>query len=165
MKALVVYDSKFGNTEHLARVIAESLIPGQQVRVVPAASVQSPDLEGLDLLVVGGPTQGHGLSPALRTFLDDVPASVLVGRSVAAFDTRLTWPKVLAGSAAASAAKRLTKRGAELVVEPESFLVKSSEGPLVEGEVERAVVWAAGLRNRMEAMRKEPAVVAGAPLD
>jgi flavodoxin len=139
MKALVVYDSKFGNTEVLAREIAQGLGGADALF---CRDVRERELEGVDLLVVGGPTQGHGLSPDLRTFLDRLAVERVKDMRFAAFDTRLTWPRLLAGSAAAQAAKRLTKKGAHMLVGPESFLVKEGKGPLLDGELSRAKEWA-----------------------
>lgn len=146
MKAVVVYDSKFGNTEHLARAIAETLGVGEPAAVVAAGAASERDLAALDLLAVGGPTQGHGLSPALKAFLERIPPEAVRDVPTVTFDTRLPWPRFLAGSAAAASAKRLAKKGARLVVPPESFLVTASEGPLAEGELARAQAWATAVR-------------------
>lgn len=147
MKAIVVYDSKFGNTERVARVIAETLGDGNPVPVVRVDAASKPDLAGIDLLAVGGPTQAHGASPALRTFLDGLSPETVHGVPLVTFDTRLTWPAFIAGSAARVAAKRLTQKGAKLIMSPESFRVEGTEGPLVEGEVERAKSWATEARD------------------
>ena len=156
MKALVVYDSKFGNTERIARAIAETLGAGEPVRVLTASSATEQDLVGIDLLAVGGPTQAHGASPALRAFLDHLPPEAVQDVPAVTFDTRLTWPRILAGSAAVASAKRLRKKGARLVVPPESFLVTGGEGPLVEGELERAHSWANQVRATIGVAQREP---------
>jgi flavodoxin len=143
MKALVVYDSKFGNTKVVAREIAQSLGGADALF---CSDVSERELEGVDLLVVGGPTQGHGLSPDLRAFLDRLAVERVKVMQFATFDTRLTWPRFLAGSAAAQAAKFLTKKGAHMLVGPESFLVKVSKGPLLDGELSRAKEWAMQVR-------------------
>ena len=136
----VIYDSKFGNTERIARTIAEAFGPDARIGVVgDAAQIET----GVSLLVVGGPTQAHGTSPAMTEFLARLPS--LNGVAVAAFDTRLTWPRLLSGAASDRIAKALTKRGGHLVAPPESFLVSGGEGPLVEGELDRALAWAKGL--------------------
>jgi flavodoxin len=160
MKAVVIYDSKFGNTEHIARAIAEKLGAGDPVAVVAASAASKYDLSEIDLLVVGGPTQGHGLSPALRDFLDRLPSETVRDVPSATFDTRLTWPRFLAGSAAGVAAKRLAQKGARLLVPAESFLVQGSEGPLVRGELERARAWADQVRTKAGLPEREPAVAA-----
>jgi flavodoxin len=158
MKAMVVYDSKFGNTERVARVIAGTLGAGEPAPLVAASTASKWDLAGVDLLVVGGPTQAHGASPALRAFLDRLPPEAVRGMPTVTFDTRLTWPRFLAGSAAAASARRLEKKGARLLVPPESFLVSASEGPLLEGELDRACIWAKSVRAAAGSAEREPAV-------
>jgi flavodoxin I len=146
MRALVIYDSKFGNTEQLARAIAEALGAGETAAVLAAGAASERDLAGLDLLAVGGPTQGHGFSPALKAFLDGLPAEAMRDVPAVTFDTRLSWPRFLSGSGAAASSKRLAKMGARMLMPPESFLVTGSEGPLAEGELARAQTWATAVR-------------------
>lgn len=153
MNALVVYDSQFGNTEQIARAIGEELAKLGTVEVLHIDAVGSVPA-GLDLLVVGGPTQGHGVDQDEKAFLDRLPAESVRDIPFAAFDTRLRWPELLSGSAAKGIAKRLQQKGARLVIEPESFFVEGKDGPLGEGELERAANWA-----------REVAVQQGAPAE
>jgi flavodoxin len=146
MKALVIYYSEYGNTEELARAIAHQLGDTGWSRLVAVDEFEMPDLLGIDLLVVGAPTQMHGISPAMRNFLDGLPDGCLHNIVATAFDTRLSGIKLLTGSAATGIAKRLEKKGAYLVAAPESFIVSGREGPLAVGEGERAIQWAEGLR-------------------
>lgn len=163
MNTLVVYDSQYGNTEQVARKIAshcEALGPVQTASVRSSAQI---DLAGVDLLLIGGPTQGHGMSQPLRAWLDGVPAKSLQAMTVATFDTRLRWPMFLSGSAARAAAKRLERDGARLIVPPESFLVAGSEGPLVDAELDRADAWAETLAAKLKesgVAKPEPAATA-----
>ena len=143
MRTLVVYDSKFGNTEQLARGIARRLeaLGPVEVRAVGAAYPQLADR--VDLLVLGGPTEGHGMSSHMRAFTDTLAASSLSGTRVAVFDTRFRMPTVLTGSAAKRIARRLRRVGVPLVAPPESFFVtRKGEPRLEEGERERAETWA-----------------------
>lgn len=155
MKALVVYDTKFGNTEHLARVIAAELGKGAVVEMLTAETADL-ELTGVDLLVVGGPTQMHGVSPTLRALLDSLPPHALQDIAAAAFDTRLHGMKLLTGSAAEGIAHRLEKHGAWLLLPPETFQVQASEGPLADGEAERAATWASAVLS--EAQARMPAL-------
>lgn len=139
MSSLVVYDSKYGNTKELARAIARQL----DARAVPAT--EPFDLEGVELLVVGGPTQVHTVSKRLSQRLEELPPGSLEGVGVAAFDTRFRRNPILTGTAARGIAKKLVRRGGRLVAEPESFFVADTEGPLEPAEVERATVWARAL--------------------
>jgi flavorubredoxin len=100
------------------------------------------DLKGLQLVVVGGPTQKHGLSPKIEDLLDRIPRESIEGTPALAFDTRVHIAEWLSGSAADRIGKRLQKLGCNLVLPPESFFVSGKEGPLEEGELDRAGLWA-----------------------
>ena len=147
MNILILYDSQFGNTEKLAMTMAEKLAVGGSVHVVPA-SAGRPDLAGVDLLLVGGPTQAHGVSPTLRTLLESLPPHALRNVLAAAFDTRVPGMKLLTGSAANGIAHRLEQKGARVLEPHESFLVLGKEGPLGDTEIERAGGWALGIREQ-----------------
>lgn len=147
MQTLVIYDSKFGNTEKIAEAIARGVGPVSGVRVTSAAeatrALESPASRP-DLVLIGGPTQNHGPSAGLRVFLAALPA-VLRGAPAACFDTRYRGPVLLMGSAATAAAKALAKAGTEIVAPPESFFI-IRRGPLPlqtlePGEIERAEAW------------------------
>ena len=156
MQSMVIYDSRFGNTERIAQRIAERLQAGGPVRLIKAADASTLDALDVELLVVGGPTEGHGISPTLRSFLTQAPHGTLWGVAAAAFDTRLSWPTLLSGSAARRIAKALETMGAHLVATPESFIVDGArESTLREGELERAGAWAAKIVADLESA-KEP---------
>lgn len=140
MKALVVYDSKFGNTEHVAKLIAGQFGEHGSVHVVNAEG-EIPSVEDFDLVVIGGPTHAHGMSSAMRRLLEDWPLGHLTEIAVAVFDTRLRLPVALSGSAASSIAGKLKKRSASLVVPPESFFV-TREGHLLDDEEAHSIAWA-----------------------
>ena len=140
MKTLVVYDSVHGNTEKIARAIG-SAIEGE-VQVLRAGDVDISALKTYDLVIVGAPTYGGRPTPAMLEFLAKVPAAAWQGKKVASFDTRIPakWVKIF-GYAAGKIAGRLKKMGAT-VLGSEGFFVKGTEGPLVEGELERAAALA-----------------------
>ena len=152
MKALVIYESFFGNTENIARAVGEALGEQMEVEVQKVGDVQPGQLKGLDLLVVGAPTRGFRPSPDVSHFLKNLPAQSLKGVKAAAFDTRILEEDVNSrvfrflvryfGYAAKPIAQRLRKKGADLVISPEGFCVEDTEGPLKEGELERAAAWA-----------------------
>lgn len=142
MNALVVYESQFGNTEKVALAIAGALRAfgqAQAVRVDPAHPIE---LQGVDMLVVGGPTQSWGVTSGIRAFLATIPPKQLRSLAVACFDTRYRQPRWLTGSAAGVMAKNLQKMGVSPLVPAESFLVSGKEGPLISGELDRAAAWA-----------------------
>ena len=152
MKALVVYDSYFGNTEQVARAIGEALGTGADVEVLKVDSVAPERLVGLDLLVVGSPTRAFRPTAAISGLLDGIPANGLRGVTVAAFDTGismddmrpriLSWLAGLFGYAAKPISDKLRRKGGKPAVPPEGFFVEGKEGPLKQGELERAANWA-----------------------
>jgi len=152
MKALVVYDSYFGNTEKVARAIGQALGPPEAATVSRAGDVQPAQLEGLDILVVGSPTRAFQPTQAIKRLLRRIPARSLKGVRIAAFDTRasvedvgsavLTFMVGLFGYAAEPIAKRLQRKGGDQALAPMGFIVEGTEGPLRESELERAADWA-----------------------
>lgn len=118
------------------------MLSDDEIDVEVRSTAEIPYLpEDLDLLVLGAPTQAHGVEAKMRAFLDGLPPSRLDHLRVAVFDTRMRWPKLLSGSAAEGMAKILTRYGATMVDGPESFFVEDKEGPLREGEADRAADW------------------------
>jgi hypothetical protein len=153
MKALVIYESMFGNTEAVARAVAEGLSGRFEVTVADVRT--APPAQGTDLIVVGGPTHAFGMSrPATRQdaarqgAAGDATTGVrewlsaaaqLAGVPAAAFDTRVDKP--LVGSAARKAHRALHRLGCRMVVPAESFFVTGTPGPLADGEQQRARRW------------------------
>jgi flavodoxin len=152
MNALIVYDTQYGNTERIAQVIADTLRAFGQVQAVRVDPAHSVSFQGVDLLIVGCPTQGFRPTPAMQSFLGTVSSQSLSDLAVACFDTRfrgVLWKS----SAAPRMARQLRTMGVEPLVPPESFFVKAmkKEGPLLAGEVERAASWALGIHQQYEA--------------
>ena len=144
MKTLVVYDSLYGNTKTIAQAIGDA-IPGE-VEVLHVGGANASVLEASDLLVVGAPTHGAKPSPDCQEFLDQIEGPALEGVRVAGFDTRMTNRLItIFGTAAPKIAKALEKKGGTLAGPPGGFYVTGGEGPLKEGEIERAAAWAKGL--------------------
>jgi len=154
MKALVVYDSFFGNTERIAQSIGNALGRPEDVGIIRVVDVRPEQLTGLELLIVGSPTRAFRPSPAIKKFLKSIPKNDLKGVKVTAFDTRMTEEEInssvfilrilvnIFGYAARPISDKLEKKGGELIAAPEGFFVHGTEGPLKEGELERASNWA-----------------------
>lgn len=152
MKALIVYDLVYGNTEKIAQAIGNGLTG--EVKVVRVGEVNPSDLKACDLLILGSPVHGGRPTPALEAFVKQLPANSLSGMGVAAFDTRFEAEEQGVGLrllmsviryAAERVAKEVAKKGGRLVAEPEGFIVENKEGPLKQGELERASTWAKGM--------------------
>jgi flavodoxin len=159
MKAMIVYDSVHGNTEQVARTVAEAvgraLGSPEGVEARRVTEVDPGQLPDLDILIVGAPTHALQPSPAAKTFLKGIPSGALEGVRVAGFDTRLdveeTGPGILIfvtrifGYAAKPIATRLESKGGVLALPPEGFVVEGTEGPLRDSELERAAEWASSI--------------------
>jgi flavodoxin len=152
MQALIVYDSVYGNTERIAQAISSVLGARNEIRVRRVGDVNSTDLANLNLLIVGSPTHQFRATPAIKKFIGGIRKGELKNVHVAAFDTRLGMEDMpspilppfvkIFGYAAKPIADSLVSKGGRLVTTPEGFLVKGMEGPLKEGELERAATWA-----------------------
>jgi flavodoxin len=141
MQSIVIYDSLFGNTEKIARVIYNGLAPHGLSRLVMAGEINLGELTAETLVVLGSPTQNRGLSPAMQALVDTAPAHALAGRAVVVFGTRLNQPRLRTGSAAQSLAGETRKLGGRMLVPAEDFLVQGDQGPLALDELRRAAEW------------------------
>ncbi|MEX1168933.1 MAG: flavodoxin domain-containing protein [Chloroflexota bacterium] len=178
MRALVVYESMFGNTRDVARAVADGVGARMPVELVEVADAPTVIPADVSLLLIGGPTHAHGLSSA-KTRADAAgrAGDKLVSRgggladwlgtispaagpiATAAFDTRIKGPGLLWGSAAKAATKLLRARHFSVIAQPVSFLVGGPTGPMFnrieDGESDRARAWGASLADALLA----PAVV------
>ena len=155
MAALVVFDSIFGNTEMVARAVAEVLSTAGPARTLRVSEVEAGHLEGVTLLVVGSPSHAFGASPGLQAWLARLPPGRCEGIRVAAFDTRIDATSIRnpisaflarrSRSAAADVEKRLRHLGGSPAGPAEGFVVQQKTGPLREGETDRARQWARAL--------------------
>jgi len=151
MNTLVVYDSQYGNTERIAQSIADTLREFGQAQAVHVAQAHPMEFQGVDLLIVGCPTQRWRPTLAMQSFLVNASPQRLGGLAIACFDTRYRAAVWMTGSAARHMDRQLRTMGVEPLVSPESFFVRDSQGPLVSGELDRAATWARKLVKKAEA--------------
>ena len=169
MRALIVYESMYGNTRAIAQAIADGLKPRAEVELVPVGQATPQLVASADVVVVGAPTHIHGMSSTssrrsageatvkpgntlrlepeaeaigVREWLAALPLGK--GKAAVAFDTRIKAPAIITGRASSGIAKALHNHGFTLATQPESFLV-TTQNVLVDGELERAREWGAGL--------------------
>lgn len=164
MKTAIVYESMFGNTQHIARKVADGLArAGSHTVLADVREVGPGDLAGSDLVVVGAPTHAFSLSRpstredavrqgadpshaalGVREWLDTLADAYPVATQrpqVAVFDTRVEKVRRLPGSAAKRAAKVLRAHGFDVIDRPTSFYVADVQGPTTFGEFDRAREW------------------------
>lgn len=157
MNTLIIYNSTFGNTQQIAEAITSALRTYGTVRCLNVSEVHALDVQDVDLLILGCPTQIHGLAPAMRTFVEHILDRSFEGLAVAVFDTRYRMSRLLSGSASTVLANRLEKAGANLLLPAKSFFVADREGPLEEGELERAKRWTRQIIERFEMFHAQSA--------
>lgn len=159
MKALIVYDSAYGNTTKIAQAIYGALKDDNRVSLIPADRDEGISVDDFDLLVVGSPTQGGRATIPVQEFLNRLPR--LNGKKVAVFDTRfskqghgfgLRLVMKAVGFAASKMAEVVTKKGGNVIALPEGFIVNDKTGPLKDGELERAEKWARNLVSNRAAL-------------
>ena len=141
MKALIVYDSQYGNTKLIAETIADVLRQHGSVAIKHVGLFQHDDLRDIDVLVAGCPTQAWHATAPIREFLGTLQPHFAYRIQVACFDTRFNKPRWLTGSAAHNMAAMCKQQGFKQLVAPESFFIQGREGPLGGGELRRAAVW------------------------
>lgn len=141
MKALVVYDSTFGNTEQVAKAIAAGMGPDVDVRAVKASLADPAAATSVDLLVVGSPTNAGRPTRPVQDFIKRLP-TLGAGTRVAAFDTRVPqrWAAIF-GYAGPRIASSLQAKGGRSLTSPEPFFVDGQKGPLQDGELTKATTW------------------------
>jgi hypothetical protein len=161
IRALVVYESMFGNTERVAHAVAAGLALEDVVTTVcDVSGPLSVDVRDIDLLVVGAPTHAFSLSrpstrqeavkqgareeaaeDGLREWIGRLPGHGWRAPLAAAFDTRVTKVRYLPASASRRASHLLAQHGCRMVGSPAGFLVRDVPGPLESREVDRAISW------------------------
>lgn len=160
MKALVIYESMFGDNQQVAGAIAAGLM----AEGVDAQTVEvgvAPVAPQVDLLVVGCPNHAWSMPrPGTRESAQqqaDGPlvsqgigvrewlqrASLVPGVRTVAYDTRGSHPKAVVAMdhASSSIEKALLKLGGERLAPADHFRVADVKGPLLPGELERAQAW------------------------
>ena len=157
MKIIIVYDSVYGNTKEIAQAIVQGCQGDHEITLLKGDQSKIDDLEESDLLIVGSPTHGGWYIESIKSFLNAIPENGLRNKPSAAFDTGsskenegflIKFILNLFGYASPRIAKALTNKGATMLGS-ETFFVLGTEGPLKEGEVDRAQNWAKMLIDKL----------------
>ena len=143
MKTLVIFDSNFGNTQRIAEVVAQEL----KAKAISISEFKHEDLSGVGLLIVGSPIIGWRPTEKMGKFLSSLKKDQLKGVKAASFDTRINI--FFHGDATKQISAKLKGAGAILIMQPQFFYVKGKEGPLAQGELERAKKWARSLNKEI----------------
>jgi flavodoxin len=150
MNISIVYFSKYGNTQRLAEALAESLDAKAVTHLFSLDQLPNSNWREADLILMGSPTHNMNLPEAVRPVLASLPRKILPKTPVAAFDTSYKMsPWLSRFSAGNKLASKLRKLGGKLIAAPETVYVMGKEGPLYEGEIQRAQSWALAILERM----------------
>ena len=151
MKTLLLFDSYFGNTEKIARAVAKAFEGDNEFEIKRNNEANAEELANYKLLIIGSPTRGFQPTEDVSKLIKAVPAGELRNIKIAAFDTRVLLETIkskffrkvvdVGGYAAKTIDKRLVQKGAISIIAPEGFYVMDTEGPLKDGELERAENW------------------------
>ena len=152
MKALIVYDSVFGNTAKVAMSMEAAIKSKCEVKAVQASAFSSDLLQGCTHLFIGSPTRSFQPTALIKRLIVKLSKKELENIQVCVFDTRMDVEKVDVkiltlftgwfGYANDTMQRKLKRKTASRVIPDSGYLVKESEGPLEDGELERAATWA-----------------------
>jgi len=150
MNVLVVYFSKFGNTRKIAEAIAEVMDSAGSIRILNLEDLRVSDLRGLDLVIIGTPTHKMNLPAPVKEKFLSLPKRILRGAPMAAFDTSYKMSWLLSKfTASKKLVQKFRQLGGKRIIRSETFHVTGREGPLYEGEIERARQWAESILTRV----------------
>ncbi len=145
MTILISVYSMFGNTKRLADAMADALRKNATVNVVPFEKMTAADFAQANLIIVGSATQAFGIPPQVQPILKKLPMGSINGTPCATYDTAIKMVPFRYLTAAKKLTKELQRLGGTTIDTPMSFFVKGKKGPLLDGEIERAQVWASTL--------------------
>ena len=163
-RAMVVFESMFGNTELVARAVADGLrAEGVPTRVAEVSAAPADLPPSVELLVVGAPTHAfslrgrrRGSRPCAKVPMPPRRRSGCASGSRPSVPHRPTCAcrgvRHARHEGTAAAGRRRTERRSPgqaarfaRVDRPVAFLVDDLQGPLVDGELDRATSWGRSL--------------------
>ncbi len=140
MKAIIVYESKFGNSKRVATDIAAGMTEaGAEAFAVYVKEIDASKVAPYDLVVVGSPERAGRPMKAARKFLESLAGVSMEGKTVAFFETYGFAP-----APGGKAIERLVEMArkyvpqARLLTSGLSIRVRGTKGPILEDEVPRA---------------------------
>jgi flavodoxin I len=138
MKALIAYDSKYGNTEKIATMIMDGMKEGGiEVSMKKGDQCTADDFKAADVWVFGSPVHVGGATGDAKKALKLALETGASGKKGTAFDTRFASAKGGKG-AAEKMGEKMAEAGMKIVAEPQWFIVEKTKGPLAAGEEDRA---------------------------
>ncbi len=158
MRVLTVYDSLFGNTEKIAFTINQKISSHHESYVIKADRIREEDTKNIDLVIIGSPTHGGRFTEPIKKFIGLLSANKTSTLRAITFDTSFPTKNMgffinhivpIFGNAAPKLSKKLQKNGIP-VIGSKIFYVLDKEGPLREGEIEKAEQWIEDMLNKIK---------------
>ena len=135
-KAIIIYESKYGNTRRVAEAIAKGMgaVSGTEAVLCELKETDRKGLKDFDVIVVGSPNHIGTATRSIRKFIGEMGKLGLTEKVVAVFDTYM-------GGDFEKAVKKMEKSikekvaGVKLPVPGLSIRVDKMKGPVTEGEM------------------------------
>lgn len=137
-KAVVIYDSKYGNTRSVAERVAEIMRDRGNVEasIYFVNDVDVNQLPSFDIIVLGTPNHWGRLTKKFKKMISELEGVDLSGKKIALFDTCFEPEE---GKATGSMEKRILKvaPNVQFLSPHMSVVVDRAKGPIAEGEMSK----------------------------
>jgi hypothetical protein len=154
MNVWIVYESRLGNTARLAAAMAQAMAQSDRVQLLAASQAGVPS--GVQLLLVGIPGHRSSRPDRVLAWLRQLPAGALKGVWISVFEIRFSRPRWFEFSMGWKISRMLLHHGAKHASSPECFFLSGHEGPMAEGEVQRACTWATQMLHTLGPVHRQP---------
>lgn len=150
-KAIIVYESKYGNTKLVAEMIVEGMnqVSGTEAILTELNEVDLTQIDEFDTILVGSPNHLGRATRSIRKFIDKLRKLNLENKQGAVFDTYLAKDFE-------KAVKKMEKQIAEkvpgltLVAPGLSIRVDGMKGPIMDGELSKCKEFGAKIATQMK---------------
>lgn len=157
MKVIIIYDTVFNNTKKVAESMASELETNNEVVLTQVNNASKHNLNEFDMIILGSPTRAFNPTKPISSYINSIKVEDITGKSVLLFDTRISAHDVNSkvfnvfekrfGYATDTMTKKLTKKDAD-ILDTKGFFVSGNEGPMNDGEFEKAQEWVSSFVNK-----------------
>ena len=137
-RVFIVYDTKYGNTKHVAEKIAEAMKQTKEIEttVNDVEEVNLKNIDTFDAILIGTPNHMGSPSRTITNFIDELGKLKLKPKKAAVFDTHMAQDY----RAVEKMEKRIHEKAPALkLISPGlNIQVNGMTGPITEGELPKA---------------------------
>ncbi len=138
MKVLIVFETKHGNTQKVAELIADGInsVEGNETKVVNVKDLDLSEDTTYDLILIGSPNHVGTYTKSIKKFVKNLSGSTVKVNSFAVFDT---YMKGDFEKAAKKMEKQLTENfpNSTMALPGLSIKVEGMKGPIVEEDLSK----------------------------